>query len=309
MRRRTIREVRPTVATHFPSLSRGPDLNQNIHMFTQDVQLAVMPIGGRTEKHKEFAVSLAGSAEDQERAQQLIGEIGRYDRHDVTGMVCDAIDEIARHLAWEGCAAYELIRGADGLQHVWGFTSKGLWALPGYYLQTIPRGDWDLWKKKFVIVPAKRIWYVQMPSVLGGRRGYRAVLRRLMKFERLGPAFWRRDLERGVQSSGFDLQRYALNSDIYFGRVTKRWGWNRRDWSQERATEFFNFYKFVRFSLAKAILREHIVTELNKLFVRSGIKCELKVSGLPTPVDILQTERELSDGAITFGAVSDRVRL
>ena len=35
-------------------------------MFTQDVQLAVMPIGGRTEKHKEFSVTLEGSQSERE---------------------------------------------------------------------------------------------------------------------------------------------------------------------------------------------------------------------------------------------------
>lgn len=309
MSRRSIREVKPTVATHFPSLSRGPDINQNVYMFTQDVQLAVMPIGGRAEKHSEFAVILEGCDEEQEKALRLIGEIGRYDRHDITGMVCDAVEEIARNLVWEGCAVYELIRGDDGLQHIWGFTSKGLWRLPGFFLQIIPRGDWDLWKRKFVIVPAKRIWYLEMPPALGCRRGYRAVLRRLKRFERLGPEFWRKDLDRGVQKSAFDIQRYARDSDIYIGRVTKLWGWNRRDWSQERCTEFFTFYKMIRFSWAKAMLREHVVAELNRLFIRLGIKCVLKVTGLPTPGDILQINDELSDGRIPFSVVSDRVRL
>ncbi len=309
MSRRRIREVKPTVATHFPSLSRGPDINLNVHMFTQDVQMAVMPIGGRAEKHKEFAITLEGDDKERERAEQLIGEIARYDRHDVTGVVCDAVEEIARHLAWEGRAVYELIRGDSGSQHIWGFTSQGLWRLPGYFLQIIPRGDWNTWKRKFVIVPASRIWYLEIPTALGGRRGHKNILRRLRRFERPGPEFWRKDLERGVQTAGFDFQRYARNTDIYLGKVSKRWGWNRRDWSQERCTEFFTFYKMIRFSWAKATLREHIIDELNKLFVRLGIKCALKVTGLPTPVDILKTNNELSEGRITFGAASDRVRL
>lgn len=271
--------------------------------------MAVMPIGGRTEKHKDFAVSVVGNAGDQEKAQQLIGEIGRYDRHDMAGMVCDAIDEIARHLAWEGCAAYELIRGADGLQHIWGFTSERLWKLPGFFLQSVPRGDWDLWKKKVVVIPASRVWYLEIPSALGGRKGYGSVLRRLRRFEHLGPDFWRKDLKHGVQSRDFDIQRYARNSEIYYGQVTKAWGWNRRDWSQERCTEFFTFYKMIRFQKAQAILREHVVAELNGLFARLGIRCELQIRGLPTSEDIRQTERELSEGRIAFGAASDRVRL
>lgn len=309
MRRLSISEIKPTVATRFPSLSHGPEMNQNIHMFTQDVSLAVMPIGGRTDKHKNFTVTLVGGDEDREKALQLIGEIGRYDRHGIAETVCDALNEIVRHLAWEGCAVYELICGEDGSQHIWGFTTKRLWKLPGFFLQAIPRGDWDLWKKKVVVVPVSRIWYLEMPSALGGRKGYNSVLKRLRRFEHLGPKFWREDLEHGVQSRDFDFQRYVRNSEIYYGQVTKTWGWNRRDWSQERCTEFFTFYKMIRFQKAQAMLREHVVAELNGLFERLGIKCELQVTGLPTPEDIRQTERELSEGQITFGAASDRVRL
>jgi hypothetical protein len=51
----------------------------------------------------------------------------------------------------------------------------------------------------------------------------------------------------------------------------------------------------IRFQKAQAMLREHVVAELNGLFTRLGIKCELQVTGLPTPEDIQQTERELSE--------------
>lgn len=278
-------------------------------MFTQDVPSGVMPIGGRADKQKNFAVSLVGSNEDREKALQLIGEIGRYDRHGIAETVCDAINEIVRHLAWEGCAAYELIHGNDGSQHIWGFTSRRLWKLPGFFLQAIPRGDWDLWKKKVVVIPASRIWYLEMPSALGGRKGYISVLKRLRRFNHLGPEFWRKSLEHGDRSGEFDFQRYVRNSEIYYGQVTKKWGWNRRDWSQERCTEFFTFYKMLRFKRAQAMLREHVVAELNGLFVRLGIKCELQVTGLQTSEDIQQTELELAEGRITFGAASDRVRL
>lgn len=57
------------------------------------------------------------------------------------------------------------------------------------------------------------------------------------------------------------------------------------------------------------MLREHIVEEMNRLFVRLGIECELKVTGLPTPYDIMQTNSELLEGKISFGTASDRVRL
>ena len=59
-------------------------------MFIEDVHLAVMPIGGRAEKHKDFAVTLEGSRDECEKTQRLLGKIGRDDGHDLAEMVCKA---------------------------------------------------------------------------------------------------------------------------------------------------------------------------------------------------------------------------
>lgn len=309
MRSRSSKKFEPTVATHFPSLSRKNMLNQNVHMFTEDVHLAVMPIGGKSVKHKEFSVSFVGSDDERRKAELLIGEICRYNRRDMRGMVSDAIEELARHLAWEGRAVYEIISDNEGSQHVCAFTSKGLWRLPGCFMQVIPRGDWDFWMKKVVFVPTSKVWCLEMPLALGGRSAYRSILRELRRFEHLGPKFWSKDLERGTQSKNFDFQRYVRNSEIYYGQVTKKWGWNRRDWSQERCTEFFTIYKKMRFLWAQAILREHIINELNSLFKRLDIKCQLEVNGLPTSDDICQENTKLLKGEITFSAALGLVRL
>jgi hypothetical protein len=65
----------------------------------------------------------------------------------------------------------------------------------------------------------------------------------------------------------------------------------------------------VRFQRAQAMVREHVVGKLNGLLARLGIKCELQVTGLPSPEDIQQTEGELLEGRVTFSVASDRVRL
>lgn len=309
MGRRQGHQIAPTVATHFPSLSAGIDMNPNAHMFTEDVHLAVMPIGGRTERNKNFAVALEGSPDACERARALLGELAKFDRHDLAGVVCDAVGEIAKHLAWEGCAVYEIIPDDSGITHVHGFTSHRLVRLPGWFLQFIPRGDWEMWKKKWVVISASKIWHLEMPSVLGGQKGYKTALKKLRMFENLGPPFWKKELERGEQSKNFDFQRYVSNSEIYFRQVTKVWGWNRRDWTQDRTTEFYSFYKMVNFRWAQAILREHIISEINILFSRLEMDCKLKVSGLPTSDEIVKVREELLSGSISFSQAADRVAI
>jgi hypothetical protein len=100
---------------------------------------------------------------------------------------------------------------------------------------------------------------------------------------------------------------YVRNSEIYYDRITQTWGWNRRDWTQERSTEFFNFYRTITFRWAQAVLREHIIKEINDLLVRLNIGSMIVISGLPTSDEILEIRKEMLDGRISFGKAFDQV--
>jgi len=300
--------VKPSMASHFPSLSNGPDIDPDAHMFTRDIPLAIMPIGGRTEKQENFTVEFIGEESDCEKAKSIIGELGEFDKYDFTATVCDAVDYIARHLSWEGQAFYEIIKDNEQI-YIHGFTSKNLLKIIIWYLQIIPPGDWDLWKRKFVFINKKRIWNVKIPRELGGTSGYKRILKRLRKYNHLGPSFYRQDLERGLGTKNYDFPKYVRNCEIYFNRITQKWGWNRRDWSQERCTEYYSFYKMLSFKYAQAILREHIIKEINKFLDRLSVKCKLVVGGLPTAKEILQTRSDMQKGTISFSEASDKVSI
>ena len=115
MRRKQRRQLKQTMATDFPSLSRNRDVSQNVYMFTQDIPLAVMPIGGKAENHEDFNVKLKGTQSEFEIAKQLIADIGKHDRRDLKENVCGAVEQVVQRLAWEGRAAYEILRDEDGI--------------------------------------------------------------------------------------------------------------------------------------------------------------------------------------------------
>lgn len=223
-------------------------------------------------------------------------------------MVSDAIENIARHLAWEGQAVFEIIKEEEYI-YINGFTTKNLFKLFNWYLQIVPPGDWELWKRKFTFVTKEKIWKVEIPHELGGMRGYKNVLRKLRKHNHLGPDFYRQDLDRGIIVTDFDFSKYRRNGEIYYNRATHAWGWNRRDWSQDKCTEFYSFYKMLSFRYAQAILREHITEEINRLLSRLSIKCELIVTGLPTSNEILKIREDMQKGELSFSEVSDKVAM
>lgn len=89
--------------------------------------------------------------------------------------------------------------------------------------------------------------------------------------------------------------------------MTKYWGWNRRDWSQDNCTEFYTFYRMLNFKYAQALLRESIIDEINCLLKRLSIDCEILMKGIPSSKEILKLRKKMELGEISFNVVSDKV--
>lgn len=255
--------------TYFPSLSRDHGDNLSTDLFKQDIKFDVMPSGGITDIRNNFTVTLKGDQRECERVRQLIAGNRTYGRYDPTFDFIRAVEEVVQNLVREGSAPHEVICDENGLHHITSFTSNRLWRLPGCYLQVIPRGDWEFWNRKFTIVPADRIWQINMPSALGGRRGYKRILRRLGKCKDISHKSIQQDLiEHEDKRRYFEFQRYLRIFDIYRSKLTSTWGWDRRDSSLKRETEFYSCYRMVNSYWSKAILREHVIREFNRLFIR-----------------------------------------
>lgn len=307
MNRRNSVHIEPSVATSFHSLTEY-QVNAIEHMFVQDVYSAIVPIGGRSSLHKEFSATLIGSKEESKKAESLLNEFTRYHRGDITRVICDAIQEIAQNMSWHGRAVYEIAEDADGKIQIFSFTAKRLLKLKKFYVQFIPRKEWADWKKKINVISASKVACFEMPAELGGQRGYKKTCLNLKRFDYFGPPFARSTFESGQYASNFDFQTYVRMTEIYFRKVTNKWGWLRRDYSQEHCTEFYTFHRLIRHRKAQATVRESIVRDLNMLLQRLGIDCTIQLSGLPSPEEISSTLDELISGETNFRVASDRVR-
>ena len=116
-------------------------------------------------------------------------------------------------------------------------------------------------------------------------------------------------MEQQERHSHFDLQRYNREAEIFCSRVTKRWGWNRRDFSQRNWTEFMQVNRSLTFKWAQAELREHIIAEFNTLLVRLGIAAQVRVAGLPSAADLLRARHDMSVGTLSFDQAYDATEL
>lgn len=295
------------VATHFPSLRENLGMSSNAFMFIEDVQLAVMPIGGRPHRASGFAVDIRGRCEHADHATVILNSLAEFDQHSDTALLSDVVAGIARQFAWYGRSVHEIVWNEKngGTFRLHSFTSRRLFHTLGRYVQIIPKADQDLWGKSYVIVPEIDIWEVAMPKVLGGYRGYRAILWWLARFRHLGPSFLQDELSQQTWPAHYDFQRYVRETKFFEAKITARWGWNQRDFSQSNWTEFYMFYRILRFKWAQAVVREHIVNELNRLFRRLRVEAEIVVKGLPTASEIIAIRKRMSKGEISFQEASD----
>ncbi len=299
--------IKPSMFLFFPSCSSRQEISPNLHMFTEDITLGIMPIGGRSTQ-KGFSIDIRGEEEDCKIAIKVLGSIGEYDRYDAVDTVCSAVEYIAAYLVDTGKAVFEIVMD-DGFAHVHGVAAQHVFNLGFSFLQVVPPADWAFCKKKCVFVGRSRMLTVRMPKSLGGVVGFRCVLKGLKKYNGVGPRFYLRNIEREGFSHNFDFSTYMRMQKIYMNKVTSTWGWNGRDMTQEICTEYYTLDKLLSFRRAQAVLREHILDEINKFLNRLSLKCQVLVKGLPTPGDIDAIKRDMRDGNISFTEAMDRVRI
>jgi hypothetical protein len=130
----------------------------------------------------------------------------------------------------------------------------------------------------------------------------------LTSWSGLGPRFLQEDLEKRSLPRDFDFEAYRRMFLIHQMNVTATWGWNGRDWSLDHVTEYYQFYRHLTFKWAKAVLRDHVVAELNLLLRELGIKGEIALRHLSSPEHILETREKLRIGKLDFAGAANAIQ-
>ena len=303
----------PRIGKYFSNLSKEVDRNPNLSMFLEDIQLAVMPIGGKSDKVPDFSVEVQGSPDDKPRVIAILESLprryrfGGYSWHNLEELLTDTVQKFVLELVCLGRSVHKIVRDEkDGrIYRLHGFTYQWLFRVFGRYIWTIPKEDRGLWNKAWASHPEKNIWDIAMPKELGGYRGYRAMLRKLARYPDLTPPFLIEKVSVQEWPAYFNFQLYVREIEIFVAKAMTRWGWNQRDYNLENRTEFYRNYRSVTVPWTQACMREYIVNELNRLFRRLHIEAEIVVKGLPTARKILEIRQQMCEGKISFDDAFD----
>jgi hypothetical protein len=291
---------------YFPSHERQHP-SGGAFLFTRDLPLGITPLGSSFDR----AHSIDLEPRDEETAQWLgqLLAIGHRGAHDFAGAVEGLVESIAQYLGYYGEVYFEIFLDGspssapsesaralrlDALPH--GYVQH----VPGFYLQAVPRSDWQEIGKWAVAIPTKSIWHVGLPATYGRPREHRAMLRRLDKLWGSTPDFLLADGDLG-RSAGYDMDAHQLACSIALERATNRWGTIPSLHQVKGTTEYFLIARGLQFQMSQAALREHIIDELNRLLQRIDPKGHrVVINGLPTSREIADALRSLHDGELSF---------
>jgi hypothetical protein len=298
------------VRTDFPSkeqairyFSRHEALGQNGEMLREDIGLSILPIRGRSDSLPNFKVYFDGDERQKKFANSLCKDIAwgslHYDDYDEQGIICEAIESVVGSMAVNGWSVYEILYDKESESvRLSEFSTQNLYKIFRKYLQ-ITRNDKDKNPIRFNVLSSNNVWSIEIPKLLGRKRGFQ---RMMSKIDAYGfvPDFYMQDIQEQKIASYFNLKKYSKENEIYVGRVTKQWGWDGRGMDRNYTTDFFMFYRKLTFKWAQLVLLNHIIDELNKLFVRLEIRAKIVIEGILSPEEVLEGREKLVSGEKDF---------
>ncbi|HVZ79826.1 MAG TPA: hypothetical protein VHE12_03385 [bacterium] len=305
--------LKPRMANYFQSLQGTYSPRLYEQFFSEDLRTGVMPYGfelGR--ENNQILATFEGSDEENEKAINLLSDFCEHEPRNETDLICKAVNEISQDVSWEGRAVYEILKGINNKGkaefYVHQFYRARTIKVPFYkYFQIVPKLDREYLKAKYLSCPVEDVFEITIPSRLGGYKRYKNILNELAKYSGVGPGFFRQDPYQEL-TKGFDFGDYRRNQMVFGFSITRKWGWNYRNLANEYENEFFKVHKYITFKWAQAILRDHIISELNELLIRLRIDSKFKIEGLLKPSEILEVREKLKNGEIDFEEVFKKLK-
>lgn len=272
-----------------------------VRMFVEDLRLYIVPYASGQDDARNQIRVVGESENENERVAVLVRAKGY---RDVDDHLTRFIRDLMWPLAYEGRAIYEIVTGipeeavSQQLFRLKRLPAGLVIRTPSSYLQIIPREarqSGQMW----VRIPSGAIWDIRLPSELGGPRRQKQLIRRLRQLSSPAPNFAIADLQRAGRI-GYDVQTYWRESELTTARTTRQWGWPSRWAWRDFSTEYYQFYREAWFRRSISILLHHVVTEMNLLLERIGIRAEIEIQEPVTGRDIEMGLARLASGEWDF---------
>lgn len=244
-----------------------------------------------------FQVEISPQSPDSDAwLTRLLSSVAQYESDRLDRALVDFTEVAAQFLGRRGEAVFELLWPTSGGSQL----PEGLAILPPtkvarrprHYAQLIPEADRRLFDgAKRILIPTSKVWRVRLPSSLGSSRQHRRMLRDLSHT----PFGLGSQVERVPE---YDFAAHHRTIEAFQERATNRWGSVPSLGRIDDTTEFYYFARILWWRRSQALLREHLIREINQLLYRLEVPGRLEVSGLTTAAEISRMLDSLHAGQV-----------
>lgn len=273
------------------------------HLFKEEMKY-VMPIGGESKNYPNFDSKIVGPQEQEKRALIILNSLYSQNfREDTKSFLCSVINELAYFLCYNGILKYEIVKVDQDNFRLYPFPLN-IYKFFIYYFQYVPKRKSGLNKILISQLNKNQVFSIKFPKKLGGVRHFKKIKSVLNKYDSLGPRFF---TQNPLTYNLFDFNKYTSKYEVYTGMLTRQYG--HKTIADKKITEFYYLYRIIQSKISQTTLREEIVRELNKLFLRLAIDAQIEITGIPSSEDLLKIKESFSRGDIKLDDVLDKIWL
>ncbi|MFA6189918.1 MAG: hypothetical protein WC711_00160 [Candidatus Staskawiczbacteria bacterium] len=296
---------------------RAYQYNGDSFMFVEDMHTGIMPFMIYRGEREKYPAKVEPISPEKER---LIAEgiSGRGYRRFLGDALCDFVRMTTLTLFQSGVVFYEIVykKNESGVTE-----SFNLELLQPFYLFKFFRNYYQYvpwWEAKesrikvqIIKIPAEKILRIDFPKQFGGKKKINNVLKRLWQLSKeLIPKF-QMDAMGENRNIGFDLKEFSKAKYLEIAKLTKDFGWNQRQRSDDYITEYYSMLRFLREKELEAVIRNKIISELNEALNSSPLNLGVKViiENLFSVDDVKQQKKILKAGNVAFMDIINKFKI
>lgn len=241
-----------------------------MRMLIEDINMMVLP----TLHNKKYEIYLQnGSKIDEDTISQGLSDTEYY--RDMQDSIEDFFKTVIPTMLNYGKAYYEITYFKEKENEKWNkfklsyippFTIK---KEQNRYTQTIYENN----KKKYINVDGEDILECSFPQNF--YKDYMQIVNSLSNLKSVPPSF-ALPFHNRTEKIPFDVNMHFDSQHLVLANATRKIGWDARNLFEKNITEYYFMYRFLNFQKFLAILRNHVLKELNLLIQRVNKKIEIK---------------------------------
>lgn len=248
------------------------------HMFRQDLNSYCLPHSD-THHSAPYRVYIHGDKRNEALSWALIRGLSERNTRFNRDAFADAYRNIIMYIADRGEYTFAISENEDGHPALMLSRHRNYYRRYGpICVKTSPQPNSDWTSRKVVrcLVTTRGTWTLRLPRSIQSPAQYRAMTNALRS----------RSLGFGENVAGLfargdaKVSDYTYLSDSHLLQTCKSWRWDGRLSSPNRINEFHRLFLNLSWRQNMAILREHVVKELNLLLKELGYGTRFGVCGL-----------------------------